>query len=186
MLPTAALALALAAALAHAHTAVAHCPAVADVVGGARRLCSGSPAAESLRSVGVLPKEGNGTLPVAARVLEEHGFLAAIDLRLLQPGQEEAAELMAELRIRGVSIADRSKVRLLIGERDADGAAECGSEGDRFDSKVRTRHRTGGVMPGAGGRVRQLQGEASSAGDDGLSTDTVLRLPVISARCLGL
>eukprot|EP01052_Picozoa_sp_SAG31_P009124 SAG31_NODE_474_length_15176_cov_7.362340_2_plen_217_part_00 len=99
----------------------AECQDIADIVGNARRLCSGSSPAESLRAVGVQPG-AEGTVATAAEVLHEHGFRTAVDLRMLQIGGQEERELMEQLRLRGVSIADRTKVRLLIGELAHDSA----------------------------------------------------------------
>ena len=52
-----------------------------------------------------------------ARLLTELGFETAIDLQLLLAGGLEAAEMMGELQSAGVSIGDRGKVRLLVGDR---------------------------------------------------------------------
>eukprot|EP01052_Picozoa_sp_SAG31_P051876 SAG31_NODE_12531_length_934_cov_1.445509_1_plen_107_part_00 len=88
-------------ALPPAQATAQRCPApAADVVDAARQLCSSSPTAESLRRVGVLP-ERNEAFPVAARVLQDHGFRTAIDLQLLQPEGEEATEVIGQLRIAG-------------------------------------------------------------------------------------
>eukprot|EP01051_Picozoa_sp_SAG22_P006765 SAG22_NODE_454_length_10311_cov_4.304446_1_plen_590_part_00 len=52
----------------------------------------------------------------AEQALAAHGFATALDLRLLAGGPE-AAELMTELRTGGkLSIADRGKIRLLVGD----------------------------------------------------------------------
>eukprot|EP01052_Picozoa_sp_SAG31_P010379 SAG31_NODE_567_length_14028_cov_4.022328_18_plen_593_part_00 len=54
---------------------------------------------------------------VAGLVLQRQGFFTALDLQLLR-GAPEAAELMDELRANGgLRIADRAKIRLLIGDR---------------------------------------------------------------------
>eukprot|EP01052_Picozoa_sp_SAG31_P022840 SAG31_NODE_1840_length_7122_cov_2.822156_3_plen_183_part_00 len=158
--------------LAHAvEPPVRHCPTAADVMHGASQLCSGSSIAESLSSVGVLSdaKMGTTEVPMAAQVLQDHGFRSALDLRLLQPGTAEAAELMEKLRLGGVTIADRSKVRLFIeepgGGRAASGVAAGASQ--------RSVGRWLGAVGKAGARQpRQLQGSGNS-GSGNLSMDTV-------------
>ena len=53
----------------------------------------------------------------AQQALAAHGFQTALDLRLLAGGPE-AAELMAALGTGGeLSIADRAKIRLLVGDQ---------------------------------------------------------------------
>eukprot|EP01052_Picozoa_sp_SAG31_P001866 SAG31_NODE_63_length_28659_cov_23.074685_1_plen_239_part_00 len=87
-------------------------PAVAaDIVHGARQLCAGSLVVDSLRSVGVRDD-------AVGPLLQLHGFRTALDLRLLATDGGEAAELMMQLQRSGISIGDRSKVRLLLGEFD--------------------------------------------------------------------
>eukprot|EP01052_Picozoa_sp_SAG31_P010362 SAG31_NODE_567_length_14028_cov_4.022328_1_plen_282_part_00 len=150
-----------------AHTAAAanaarpqRCPAAQDVVERAGQLCSGSEAVDSLRAVGA-------TVPLAAKLLGEHGFRTAIDLQLLDPQSEEAAELIGLMRAAGVSIADRSKVRLLIGRRAGAGATGGTEARDRTGGRPRGSETT---LAGANGRPRQLQGSAGAE----LSMDTVL------------
>lgn len=46
-----------------------HCPAAEDLAERAAELCSGSPAADALRAVGVLPEKG-ARVPLAAKLLE--------------------------------------------------------------------------------------------------------------------
>eukprot|EP01052_Picozoa_sp_SAG31_P014448 SAG31_NODE_897_length_11148_cov_15.102815_16_plen_215_part_00 len=59
-----------------------------------------------------------------ARALRSLGFDVAGDLQLLLPRGPEQTELMEELRARGVSVADRGKIRLLLaGEVRAAGPA---------------------------------------------------------------
>lgn len=85
-----------------------------DVVDGVSRLCGGSPVVDALRLVGVHDDEA------AAALLRSHGFRTALDLRLLAAGAAETEELMEQLRLGGtISLADRSKIRLLLGDREA-------------------------------------------------------------------
>lgn len=92
----------------------------------------------------------------------EHRFRTIVDLQLLHPQSEEAAELMELMRAGGVSIADRSKVRLLIGATG--GGAEVWAWMRRQSRSRRA------ALADPDGRPRQLQGSAGSE----LSMDTVL------------
>eukprot|EP01052_Picozoa_sp_SAG31_P074041 SAG31_NODE_33116_length_347_cov_1.451613_1_plen_73_part_01 len=60
--------------------------------------------------------------------LHDHGFQTALDLRLLRAGGAEAAELMDELRGGGISIGDRAKVRLLLGNEHRGGDIHLDSD----------------------------------------------------------
>eukprot|EP01052_Picozoa_sp_SAG31_P036832 SAG31_NODE_4654_length_3067_cov_2.007075_2_plen_254_part_00 len=148
------------------------CPAQADIIGSARRLCSGTPTAPALRAVGVLPER---SVVATAQVLAKHGFRAAIDLRLLRPGGDEETELMGQLRAEGVSIADRSKVRLLIEEHQVDrpSASQRSGSADpaRRTENSRTLAATDANSHSRLGWSRQLQEGRESKG---LSMDTVL------------
>eukprot|EP01052_Picozoa_sp_SAG31_P016170 SAG31_NODE_1062_length_10105_cov_11.143814_2_plen_151_part_00 len=84
--------------------------------------------AAALKSVGVdeycdedeqAQDENDPTTATAAeQALTALGFRTALDLRLLAGGPE-AAELMGALRTSGeLRIADRSKIRLLVGDRE--------------------------------------------------------------------
>eukprot|EP01052_Picozoa_sp_SAG31_P033138 SAG31_NODE_3708_length_3968_cov_2.486948_2_plen_178_part_00 len=131
------------------------CPSAADIVHGADQLCSGSAVARSLVSVGLLDKAGEGS---PLRLLQRHGFRTTLDLRLLEVNGAEAAELMEQLRVGGVSIADRSKVRLLLGGN----RPSRGSE----PMAMPTTTAASGIP-----RTRTLQEKTSSG--DGMSTDTI-------------
>ena len=102
-------------------TAVA--TAAAQVSRAAHQLRADASVAAALKSVGVgrneegeYPTSENGDEPSAAeQALASFGFGTALDLRLLAGGPE-AAELMAALRTGGgLGIADRAKIRLLVG-----------------------------------------------------------------------
>eukprot|EP01052_Picozoa_sp_SAG31_P006933 SAG31_NODE_325_length_17671_cov_9.902743_14_plen_218_part_00 len=60
---------------------------------------------------------------IAARALAELGFRTTLDMQVLR-GAPEAEELIANLRERGVAMADRAKVRLLIGGHQAPQASQ--------------------------------------------------------------
>ena len=159
-------------------TAVA--TAAAQVSRAAHQLRADASVAAALKSVGVgrneegeYPTSENGDEPSAAeQALASFGFGTALDLRLLAGGPE-AAELMAELRKGGeLSIADRSKIRLLVGDREhlarvsavssssfSAGTAEAGGQRDEGE-------------PVASGH-RRLQDQGSGASSDTLSADNV-------------
>eukprot|EP01052_Picozoa_sp_SAG31_P037039 SAG31_NODE_4713_length_3014_cov_13.907033_1_plen_298_part_00 len=88
-----------------ARTAVAH---------RVRQLCKGTPTTDALLAAG-LPSSAT---VAAAGLLERLGFETALDLRLLV-GAQLQEELAAELKTSGLSIGDRAKIQLLVG----DGAA---------------------------------------------------------------
>eukprot|EP01052_Picozoa_sp_SAG31_P042997 SAG31_NODE_7017_length_1816_cov_1.220151_2_plen_214_part_00 len=139
------LALSTAAAALSEASAPLQCPTAAGVARGAQQLCGAAPVCDVLRSVGLActrektyagdaaragvgagipppppppPPPPSSPLPL---LLEEHGFQTALDLRLLDADGQEAAELMEQLRLGGVGIGERSKVRLLLlGTRDRD------------------------------------------------------------------
>eukprot|EP01052_Picozoa_sp_SAG31_P043656 SAG31_NODE_7343_length_1713_cov_3.416357_1_plen_228_part_10 len=129
------------------------CPTAPHVVRSAKKLCGGAPVAASLQSVGI----GGDRTGATAELLAKHGFQTALDLRLLISGGPEESELMEQLREPGrISIGDRSKVRLLLGDgselRSGSTHQQCGGS-DRTDA----------------GFTRQLQHGA----DQGMSVDTI-------------
>ena len=98
------------------------CPTVAHVMRSAEQLCGGAPVADSLWSVGI--RDGGAA---AEELLQQHGLWTALDLRVLRAGGPDETELMEHLRAGGISIGDRSKVRLLFGD---DGSDSLRSNGD--------------------------------------------------------
>lgn len=157
------------------------CPVVAqDVVDAADQLCAGSPAAEALQAVGVLPEDS----AKVEETLQQHGFRSVVDLRLLRSGVEEEAELMGHLRTAGVGIADRSKVRLLIRSDAANGRQKPRSSAAAEESL--DQGAAGAAAAAAGSRLwlpRQLQQGAGSSDADGLSMDTVIVEPQSPGCC---
>eukprot|EP01052_Picozoa_sp_SAG31_P025677 SAG31_NODE_2266_length_6056_cov_4.832466_1_plen_540_part_00 len=153
------------------------CPTAADIIArGTQQICSSAPVADSLKSVGLhiqLDDDCGHRAPAAApllHLLEEHGFRTALDLRLLDAVGAEAAELMEELRQGGVSIGDRSKVRLLLREPtdNCGGTRQCTAapEGEPATTMTSSADAPGSV------RRRQLQQETAGSGG-GMSTDTI-------------
>eukprot|EP01052_Picozoa_sp_SAG31_P009624 SAG31_NODE_510_length_14725_cov_2.829482_4_plen_161_part_00 len=119
-----------------------------------------------LREVGTV-----GDADATSLLLQGHGFRTAADLRLLDARSEEGVELMEKLRVSGISIGDRSKVRLLL-QRDGPGTkCVCGSneQADAADAKL-VESAGHPDVDSRDQRQRRLQGRPS---DDGLSTDTV-------------
>eukprot|EP01052_Picozoa_sp_SAG31_P036389 SAG31_NODE_4534_length_3158_cov_2.074534_1_plen_637_part_00 len=123
----------------------------------------------------------------AAEVLGGLGFGTALDLELLGGG-EAAAEVLTELKVRGLSPADRAKVRLLVGDREhlrrlisspwsvpaavVDGPKQSGAPSN-CDEQVEEASRLEREWTVQG---RQLQGADSSSsggGGGGISADTI-------------
>ena len=151
-----------------AESGIAECaPTAAAVAQTAQRVCGGAPVEEALRAVGL--QRGAAT-DGAVRLLTGVGLRTALDLRLVARGGAEADEVMGELKAGGVSLGDRAKIRLLVGEDPAasppsweavrlllaDKEAEASTRGaQRARPQEEERPR------------RKLQEE------DGLSTDTI-------------
>lgn len=85
---------------------------VTKIAGTAQQLCGGMSVEMMLRSVRLQPRAFEQT----AQLMLELGVRTALDLQLLGGGPE-AEELMGELQAVGLSLGDRAKVRLLIGDR---------------------------------------------------------------------
>eukprot|EP01052_Picozoa_sp_SAG31_P014208 SAG31_NODE_874_length_11319_cov_3.145098_9_plen_178_part_00 len=101
------------------------CPTVGSSLLSAQQLCAGLPVAESLRAIGIRhidAEDTGGVAPSLPRLLNDCGFITALDLQLLDADGSEAVELMQQLRESGLSIGDRSKVRLLFGDPGRSGA----------------------------------------------------------------
>ena len=88
-------------------TAVA--TSAATVARGAKLVCGSVAVDAALRTVLLRPEESEH----ATRTLITLGLRTALDLQLLGP---EVDELMDELKASGLSLGDRAKVRLLIGD----------------------------------------------------------------------
>eukprot|EP01052_Picozoa_sp_SAG31_P038173 SAG31_NODE_5050_length_2775_cov_2.843423_3_plen_237_part_00 len=100
----------------------------------------------------------------ATRVLLGHGFATALDLRLLV-GRQLQVELAAGLKTSGLSIGDRAKIQLLIG----DGAVPTNAPLCEFTVSQSTPWSEFISGEGDGGGLRRQQTD----GDGGLSTDTL-------------
>jgi hypothetical protein len=118
-------------------------------------------------------KVGTGA---AEQALAVHGFQTALDLRLLAGGPE-AAELMAALGTGGeLSIADRAKIRLLVGDRTHLARVATMSPPSK---DVADRDRS--EQAAAPGRHRQLQDGDADRGT--LSADTIA---IVFSVCVGV
>ena len=80
----------------------------------AQRLCGGVPIEEALLAVRLQP--GVET-DAAGRALAGLGLRTALDLQLMQAGGPEVAELTDVLTLAGVSLGNRVKIRLLVGDQ---------------------------------------------------------------------
>eukprot|EP01052_Picozoa_sp_SAG31_P001801 SAG31_NODE_60_length_29419_cov_39.876398_25_plen_224_part_00 len=149
-----------------------HDPATADEVAQvARQLPAGTAIDDALRFVRVGRHTHGSRSSTVAGIAREPGpalaalgFRTALDLQLLAGGPE-AAELMAELRTTvGISIADRAKVRLLIGDREH--LRRLMRSDTQMSASVDDCHRSD---PEAMTQLRQLQDENRG----GMSVDTI-------------
>eukprot|EP01052_Picozoa_sp_SAG31_P020330 SAG31_NODE_1523_length_8012_cov_39.769240_5_plen_190_part_00 len=77
----------------------------------AAQICGDVEIEQALKTVRVDAEEQAG------RALAKLRFRSALDLQVLATGEREADELMRELSTLGLSISDRAKIRLLVGER---------------------------------------------------------------------
>ena len=127
----------------------------------AQRICGGTPIDEALLAVRLRPGEAAGE---AARLLAGLGFAAAVDLQLLSGGPD-VSELMSELQLAGMSVGDRSKVRLLVGDtahldRLVGSDVQAGGQAAHHNATSRT---IGGLSPSAVNElphnVRRLQAD---------------------------
>ena len=152
------------------------------VAQAAQQICGSTPTGEALLSTRLEPEAADNV----AQLLAGLGFRTALDLRLLGGGPE-AEELMGELQADGgrLSIGDRAKVRLLIGNHVH--LRRLGAAPPQGHGKMRWRIDV--AVPGQKGneeaRRRVLQGKTNS--DDGMSMDTiaiVFTVLVGAAGCL--
>eukprot|EP01052_Picozoa_sp_SAG31_P014246 SAG31_NODE_877_length_11303_cov_18.744556_6_plen_237_part_00 len=145
-----------------AHSLRAQCAAttVQEVIWEAQQLHGDAAIDDALRMVRVEEKSAGPR--TAQKSLAALGFHRLLDLQLLA-GNPEAHELMEELRSRHneLSIADRAKIRLLIG-REARLVGTTDTGGSACD--VHLEERVGSTRV----HRRHLQAQA-----DGLSPDTV-------------
>ena len=90
------------------------CTTTAETVARtAQRICGGALIEEALLAVRLRPEAADET----ARLLAAMGFAATVELEMLPAGTPEMDEVMDELKSAGLSVGDRSKVRLLVGDR---------------------------------------------------------------------
>eukprot|EP01052_Picozoa_sp_SAG31_P032265 SAG31_NODE_3520_length_4165_cov_1.856370_1_plen_268_part_00 len=133
------------------------CPSAADITRGAEQLCSiSSSLAHSISAVGI--KDG-AAASLLLLLLQKHGFRTALDLRVLDTNGQESGELMEQLRVGGVSIGDRSKVRLLLSDQGR-GQDRC------IEIDAATKMAPTISEPGTLRQRRQLH-------DSGMSSDTI-------------
>eukprot|EP01052_Picozoa_sp_SAG31_P008399 SAG31_NODE_424_length_15826_cov_4.954664_9_plen_185_part_00 len=140
---------------------------MAAIVRSAQQLCSSSPVADSLRTVGL---RGAGAVELAL-ALQTSGLQTALDLRLLEADGEDATELMEQLRLAGISIGDRSKVRLLLGGRSSGGSTAVAQDDSQTVSSERASE-TPAIDDARITQKRQLQ-STSETESDSISADTI-------------
>eukprot|EP01052_Picozoa_sp_SAG31_P045805 SAG31_NODE_8517_length_1437_cov_1.351271_1_plen_175_part_00 len=144
---------------------------VTAVVRSAHRRYGGATVSDALRSARFEPGPAVRT---AALLEQQFGLTAPADLLLLGGGPE-ALELMSDLQSRELSLGDRAKLRLLVGDVDhmqrvasAVNSRPLGNE-TGTEQMVECRLSSNGVR----GHVAKLRSMQESS--DGLSIDTVRR-----------
>eukprot|EP01052_Picozoa_sp_SAG31_P027950 SAG31_NODE_2658_length_5286_cov_2.941585_2_plen_295_part_00 len=175
------------------HQPELNCVAPTAIAHRARRLCGGMRARDALLAAGLSATVAEE----AGSVLLGLGFETALDLRLLV-GKELREEFAAELKASRLSISDRAKIQLLVGDGAEPHSVQQGGarssatvdrstqwseqiEGRDDGCSFRRRQQSEGRDDGSSFRRRQ-----QSDVDDGLSTDTlaiVLSVLVGAAGC---
>ena len=160
---------------------------LAEVARTAQLLCGAAPVEEALLSVRLQPGEATGA---AVQLLEGLGLRTAVDLRLLGGGPE-AQETMDALKTAGVSVGDRSKIRMLVGDRAhlsrlfGGAAAQAGGEVSA-DATAGTGRapRSDSLVVEASQPRRGLQTEPT-ADSSGMSLDTIAILLTVLVGTAG-
>ena len=137
----------------------------------AQQVCGGAPIEEALRSVHLRPEAAEDT----GRMLAGQGFQTALDLQLLAGGAE-AAELLSELKVGGLRIGGRAKVRLLVGDNVHHGRHASGAGPALATSRNDQHQRQDGDKSSA---RRQLQDKA------GMSMDTIAIVLTVLVGAVG-
>eukprot|EP01052_Picozoa_sp_SAG31_P045818 SAG31_NODE_8523_length_1436_cov_37.333583_1_plen_139_part_00 len=123
--------------------------------------CSDLSAAEALHLAAV-PREEAGAAAALSLLL---GVRTALDFQLIDAGGAEAEELLLELKAGGVSVGNRAKVRLLLGQGASDGSVPDGSQATGAPFCTQS-------LPTRQWR-RVLQAQESADEPGGVSMDTV-------------
>eukprot|EP01052_Picozoa_sp_SAG31_P042249 SAG31_NODE_6651_length_1937_cov_1.539173_1_plen_394_part_00 len=145
------------------------CATAADVAASTRQLCGDTQADEMLQTIGLQA----GVVAKAARLLAGMGLRTAMDMELLGGGPE-AQELMQELRTAdGLSLGDRAKIRLLVGDREH--LERLSTPPTSWQACSAAAERGADAVIGEAGSSawrRQQQDQANSS-DGGISFDTI-------------
>eukprot|EP01052_Picozoa_sp_SAG31_P015792 SAG31_NODE_1024_length_10294_cov_7.215400_14_plen_284_part_00 len=161
---------------------VVDCAAAAHVAHAAQQMCASAPIEQALRSVHVRPR----SVEEVAQILARLGFRDTLDLQLLgQAGGPEREELMDELKASSLSIADRAKIRLLLGSStppaqplahsSAPQAVPSRAKGTLADGDSFGAHSSGSAGSKSGQRDADDVQHRSLQGSDGqgMSMDTI-------------
>ena len=161
-----------------AATSCAEPTTAAGTVQRALRLCDAAPVEDIFQLTTALRSAEAET--AAAQALRARGLETALDLRLLGGGPE-ASELMASLKEEsGMSIGDRSKIRLLIGDAahlsaillhaaNAESVSQLARVQPPHDRGVSRAHEN----TDAGGVSRHRRRQQSDGDSETLSMDTI-------------
>eukprot|EP01052_Picozoa_sp_SAG31_P043837 SAG31_NODE_7439_length_1689_cov_1.104403_1_plen_270_part_00 len=154
--------------------ALHYCAAPEDVVHRVWRFCGATPTTDALLAAGLSASVAD----MAVSVLLRLGFETVLDLRLAV-GQQLQTELAAELKTSGLSIGDRAKIQLLVGEGSAV------STTNRYRPSPWTELHDG-VAGDEDAFLPTSRRQQQTNGDGGMSTDTlaiVLSVLVGAAGC---
>ena len=151
------------------------------------QLCGGAPVDEALLAIGLQPGQA---ADAAGRALAGLGLHTALDLRLVLGDGPDAHELMSDLQAAGLSLGDRSKIRLLVGDdqtaeqtggRSSDRASNDAFSAASIDSAYNGR------FAAASSPQRRLQADAADKAKDsgGMSTDTLAIMLTVMVGAAG-
>lgn len=137
----------------------------AEVAEHAQQMCGETLVAEALRAVDLQPAAAAET----AELLAQHSIRTARDLQLLD---EDAAELLAELKGSGVAIGDRARIRLLIGYGERHRDIRIPWSG-KSESSARQGSRADGMPNEIDAPRRRSRLQEDTGSESGVSFDTV-------------
>ena len=152
------------------------------------QLCGGAPVDEALLAIGMQPGQA---ADAAGRALAGLGLQTALDLRLVLGDGPDAHELMSDLQAAGLSLGDRSKIRLLVGDdRTAEqtgGHSSGRASNDAFSTVSIASADHSRRFAAASSPQRRLQADAADKAKDsgGMSTDTLAIMLTVMVGAVG-
>ena len=162
----------------------------------AYQLCGGAPVDEALLAIGMQPGQaadaaGRALVGLGLQDGLGLGLQTALDLRLVLGDGPDAHELMSDLQAAGLSLGDRSKIRLLVGDdRTAEqtgGHSSGRASNDAFSTVSIASAGHDGRFAAASSPQRRLQADAADKAKDsgGMSTDTLAIMLTVMVGAAG-